>query len=102
MSELLIRGQDLANAGLIYPGLLVAVDDKGNLHGNVVNVLQYGEVVAQEALVETSARGQVLQIVEYDTFKRPATDVIDGEGNLYLWRFDQVPAEPAEIWRCSP
>ncbi len=102
LDEIVIRGRDLTNAGLLYSGLLVAVDAKGNLYGNVVTVLRNGKVVPQEALVQIGVEGKILRIIEYDSFKRPAIDVVDREGNLYLWNFANVPSDPVEIWRCSP
>lgn len=99
--EIVIRGRDLANAGLIYPGLLIEVDSKGNLYGNAVNMLKDGEIVPQEALVQISGEGTILRIVERDEFTRPAADVLDKDGNWYLWR-PSVPSGPTEIWLCSP
>ncbi len=102
LGKIIIRGRDLVNAGLLSPGLLVAVDANGNLYGSVVNILQDGNVVPQEALVQISPQGRVLRVIKRGEFIRPATDVVDREGNFYLWHFTNVPSGSVEIWRCSP
>ena len=100
LGEIIISGEDLANAGLVSPGLLVAVDAKGYLYGDVVNAIEDGEIVSFNALVQINKDGKILRIIERDKFIRPATDVVDGAGNLYIWNFGRAPSEPAEIWRC--
>ncbi len=102
LGEVTIHGSDLAEAGLTYPGLLIAVDVRGNLYGSVTNVIRDNKLVSLETLVQISTEGRILRIVERDKFTRPSTDVLDGKGNLYTWHFGEIPSEPAEIWRCNP
>jgi len=100
LGEITISGRDLADAGLAYPGLLIAVDGKGNLYGDVVNAFEGGAIVPFNALTQISKEGKILRIVEHDKFIRPVTDIVDKEGNLYVWNMGEVPFEPVEIWRC--
>lgn len=102
VGEVIVRGQNLTAAGLYYVGLPVAVDAQRRLYTNVVGVLKDGAAVSQEALIQVSAKGDILRIVRYKQFKRPANDVVDRDGNFYLWHFGKVPSEPVEIRRCSP
>jgi hypothetical protein len=102
VGEIVIYEHDLNDAGLVYPGLLVAVDAKSNLYGTVVHVLRNDEITSQEALVKISAEGKILRIIEREHFQYPSFDVIDREGNFYIWHFAEVPSEPEKIWRCSP
>lgn len=102
LGEVVISGKELVDSGLLYPGLLVAVDARGDLYGNVINVFKNQELVSKEALVQMNTNGDILRIVELDKFSRPAGSVIDKEGNFYLWDYGEIPSDPAEIWRCSP
>jgi hypothetical protein len=102
IGKIMIRGYDLVDAGLTYPGILVAVDASGNLYGGAVTTLKNGKAVPKEVLVQINAEGSILRIIEHKDIRRPAIDVVDREGSLYLWHFANVPSDPAEIWRCSP
>ena len=100
VGEMIIRGRDLAEVNLLYPGLVTEVDAKGNLYTNVVNVYRNGELVP-EAVIRINEKGNISYVIERNMFTRPSVDVIDRNGNLYIWRFGEVPSGPAEIWRCN-
>jgi len=103
VSKLLIYGQDLGKAGLIYPGLLVAVDAKSNLYSNATNIIRDGQLVSQELIIQFNPQGKISRFIEQDKFTRPATNVIDREGYLYVWgSSSNTLSEPIEIWRCAP
>jgi hypothetical protein len=41
-------------------------------------------------------------VIERDISPLVDTTVVDKEGNLYWFRFGEIPSEPAEIWSCKP
>ena len=96
VGELTITADELLAANLYYLGLLVAADAEGNLYTNVVNVFREGQVVSQEALVQINPQGMIRRIIDRDTFIRPATDVIDQKGRIYLWDIE-IDADQVEI-----
>jgi|GEM_PF-3923725 len=102
VGEITIPGRDLAKVDLIYPGLLIGVDARGNLYTNVVNVFRDRELVFREALIQIDAGGNISRIIERDEWTRPAADIVDKNGNLYIWNYGETPSEPVEIWHCSP
>ena len=102
LDEIVTQGEELADAGLLYPGLLIGVDGKGNLYGSAVTGFKDGKVVPDSALVQVNSQGAIVRVIERDEFPLLETTVVDEEGNLYRFHFGEVPSEPAEIWSCSP
>ena len=101
VDEVIVRGDNLADAGLDYSGLLIGVDSKGNLYGSAISRIIEGTLVPESALVQVDSQGKIVRVIERDTFPLIDTTVVDREGNLYWFHFGEIPSQPAEIWSCS-
>ena len=102
VDKVIIRGSNLADAGLSHSGLLIGVDTRGNLYGSTVSGMKEGTLVSKSAFVQVDSQGEIVRVIERDISPLVDTTVVDKEGNLYWFRFGEIPSEPAEIWSCKP